>query len=144
MKSLKEMLISLAVGAIASTAAWVPLHGYLSHKTEVATAKKVQEAYQQLTACLGPDLFILGHASIEDIRRVSSSIFAEAINRMRSGKVIREAGYDGEYGVIRVFKEEELKKEKSAGLLFDMPPARSHPQAKEPTCSGRARSLLRF
>ena len=28
---------------------------------------------------------------------------------MRKGKVIREAGYDGEYGRIKLFHEDELK-----------------------------------
>jgi PHP family Zn ribbon phosphoesterase len=30
-----------------------------------------------------------------------------AISRMRKGEVIKQEGYDGEYGVIRLFKESE-------------------------------------
>ena len=40
---------------------------------------------------------------------------------MRAGQVIREAGYDGEYGVIRLFEEGELKRLTAGGLLFDAP-----------------------
>ena len=38
---------------------------------------------------------------------------------MRSGNVIREAGFDGEYGVIKLFKKDEIKHRASAGVLFD-------------------------
>ena len=58
---------------------------------------------------------------IEDIARAGSSLLAEAIARLRAGQVIREAGYDGEYGVIRLFEESELKRLTSGGLLFDAP-----------------------
>src|SRR5262249_3263420 len=37
-------------------------------------------------------------------------------------RVIREAGYDGEYGVIRLFEDGELK-QMNGGLLFDVPVA---------------------
>jgi hypothetical protein len=35
-------------------------------------------------------------------------VLADAIERMRTGRFIRDAGYDGEYGVIRVFQPGEL------------------------------------
>src|SRR5262249_50912914 len=37
------------------------------------------------------------------------------------GEVIREAGYDGEYGVIRLFEERELKRLTAGDVLFDAP-----------------------
>ena len=37
---------------------------------------------------------------------------------MRSGRVIRKPGYDGEYGVIRVFEEGELARLAGQGSLF--------------------------
>jgi superfamily I DNA/RNA helicase len=43
---------------------------------------------------------------------------AEAITRLRSGDVIKEAGYDGEYGVIRLFRPDELA---GTEALFDIP-----------------------
>src|SRR5262249_20431571 len=45
-------------------------------------------------------------------------LVAEAIARLRDGEVIKEAGYDGEYGVIRLFHPEELAR---TGALFDAP-----------------------
>jgi ATP-dependent DNA helicase UvrD/PcrA len=49
-------------------------------------------------------------------------VLAEAITRLRAGKVIREAGYDGEYGVIRLFEDGELAR--GGGMLFEAPVAR--------------------
>ena len=34
---------------------------------------------------------------------------SEAISRMRDGRVIRRPGFDGQYGTIRLFTDEELK-----------------------------------
>jgi DNA helicase II / ATP-dependent DNA helicase PcrA len=48
-------------------------------------------------------------------------LLAEGIARLRAGKVIREAGYDGEYGVIRLFADDELKEDRAGGLLFERP-----------------------
>ena len=54
-------------------------------------------------------------------------MLAEAITRLRAGKVIRDAGYDGEYGVIRLFEEGELKRARrdavrGAGGAAGVPP----------------------
>ncbi|MGW8257048.1 MAG: UvrD-helicase domain-containing protein, partial [Thermoguttaceae bacterium] len=40
---------------------------------------------------------------------------------MRQGQVIRHAGFDGQYGVIRLFSREELLRKPMVGLLFDVP-----------------------
>ncbi len=41
--------------------------------------------------------------------------------------MIREAGYDGEYGVIRLFEDSELKRLTTGGLLFDAPISKRTP-----------------
>jgi uncharacterized protein (TIGR00375 family) len=84
-------------------------------------SRKVQEAYETLTSRVGSELFILEHAPLEDIRRAGSPLVAEAIRRMRGGQVIRDAGYDGEYGRIRLFEAGELKSAGVASLLFQLP-----------------------
>src|SRR5262249_59386320 len=84
-----------------------------------SASKAVERAYGGLLARLGPELFILGQAPVEDIAHASSSLLAEAVLRMREGRVIREAGYDGEYGVIRLFRDDELRRQKAVGTLFD-------------------------
>src|SRR5262249_56056030 len=48
-------------------------------------------------------------------------LLGEAVGRLRAGTVIRQAGYDGEYGVIRLFEEGELDRLARGDLLFEAP-----------------------
>jgi DNA helicase II / ATP-dependent DNA helicase PcrA len=85
-----------------------------------AASKSVERSYDRLVATLGPELSILDAVPVEDISRAASSLLAEAIARLRAGQVIREAGYDGEYGVIRLFEERELRNLRAGGaVLFE-------------------------
>jgi DNA helicase II / ATP-dependent DNA helicase PcrA len=108
-------------GAVSSL---VPLPEMLS---EIAASgvgsKTVERMYDRVIGALGPELSILGEVPVEDIARAETSVLAEAITRLRAGKVIRVAGYDGEYGVIKLFEDGELKS-LSGRMLFDAPAAR--------------------
>ncbi len=86
-----------------------------------AKTKAVRQSYEQLIARVGPELDILAETPLDAIDRAASPLLAEGIRRMRAGEVIREGGYDGEYGVIRVFQPDELENTKSVGVLFDLP-----------------------
>ena len=71
-------------------------------------SKKVTGEVGRLVAALGPELGILRDVPVDDVRRVGGSLLGEAITRLRRGEVIRDAGYDGEYGTIRLFQPDEL------------------------------------
>jgi DNA helicase II / ATP-dependent DNA helicase PcrA len=71
-------------------------------------SKKVAAEIGRLVATLGPELSILREIPLDDLRRVGGSRFSEGIGRLRRGEVIRDAGYDGEYGTIRLFGPDEL------------------------------------
>jgi len=86
-------------------------------------SKTVERGYGRLLSALGPELDILQNVPLEDISRADSSVLAEAVARLRAGKVIRDAGYDGEYGVIRLFEPDELRRRTAGGMLFESPPA---------------------
>ena len=101
---------------------FIPLDEVLSEIQGVGPqSKAVRRKYDDLIHRLGPELFILEDAPREDIRRAGSPLLAEAITRMRVGQVIRHAGYDGEYGTIRLFTKDELRRHASVGLLFELP-----------------------
>ena len=86
----------------------IPLTEIISEILKVGpSSKKVDELYRQLLEKIGPEFYILKDAPIEDIKAVNEMI-GEAIQRMRTGKVIIQPGYDGEYGIIKLFQEEEL------------------------------------
>src|SRR5215831_997949 len=81
-------------------------------------SKAVAMEVDRLVAALGPELHILCDADTADIRGAAGGLVAEAIARLRNGDVIKEAGYDGEYGVIRLFRPGELA---GTEMLFDVP-----------------------
>jgi DNA helicase-2/ATP-dependent DNA helicase PcrA len=109
----------------------VPLPEILSELTGSGVATRtVENSYDQALARLGPELSILQAVPAEDIARAGSTLLGEAITRLRRGQVIRDPGYDGEYGVIRLFEDSELKRLTAGGLLFDAPVAKRKAPAK--------------
>jgi len=83
-----------------------------------ATTKKVSSAYEEMLSTFGPELGILMNVPLKDIEDAGSILTATAIDRMRQGKVIRQEGYDGEYGVIRLFHEGEMAELTGQRTLF--------------------------
>ncbi|MGQ9841875.1 MAG: UvrD-helicase domain-containing protein, partial [Anaerolineae bacterium] len=67
------------------------------------SSKQVQAEYMKLLGRLGPELSILREVPLEEIAAAGGERLAEGIGRMRRGKVLALPGYDGEYGVVRVF-----------------------------------------
>jgi uncharacterized protein (TIGR00375 family) len=101
----------------------VPLAEILGEIAGVgAKSKRVAREVEGLIDRLGPELDILEHLPLEDVGRRTSTLVCEALARLRRGQVIREAGYDGEYGVIRMFDDDELAGPRAAGTLFEVPP----------------------
>ena len=108
-------------GAVTSL---VPLPEILSEIVGGGVASQgVARAYDRTTAALGSDFAVLEEAPVEDIAKVNP-LLGEAVDRLRAGTVIRQAGYDGEYGVIRLFEEGELDRLRRGDLLFDAPQRR--------------------
>ncbi len=86
----------------------IPLTEIISEILKVGpSSKKVNELYRHLLEKIGPEFYILKDAPVDKIKAVNEMI-GEAIDRMRNGKVIIKPGYDGEYGIIKLFKEDEL------------------------------------
>ena len=73
-----------------------------------AGMKGVMHQYGRCIARFGSEFDLLLHAPTEEIRR-EAPLLGEAVARIRSGRVIRSPGYDGQYGVIRVFEQGELE-----------------------------------
>jgi len=107
-------------------------------------SKRVEAAVAGLVARLGPELHILQHAPLQEIRAVAAPLVTEAIRRMRDGGVIREAGYDGEYGRIHLFTPSELQGPPTAALFGPDPePAPSAPFVEDPRGIPRGSSTKR-
>ncbi len=85
-----------------------------------AESRAVQKEYQNLLLRLGPEFEILRTIPTEEIQRVTGSRIAEGISRLRAGEVERIPGFDGEYGTIHLFREEELASAEGQMDFFSM------------------------
>ncbi|MFS8479567.1 MAG: UvrD-helicase domain-containing protein [Micromonosporaceae bacterium] len=102
--------------------------------------KTVEARLATLVAALGPELEILLRAPLEEIGRVGGELLAEAVGRLRRGQVRRTPGFDGEYGVIRLFEPGELTSAAAGGdTLFDVPVPKQRTAATGPARSESAR-----
>ena len=86
-----------------------------------AKTKKVMRAYHRLLETFGPEMAILRELDTERLRDARPALLGEAIRRLRRQEVVKQPGYDGEYGVIRVFAEGEKDRLRSQGLLLSVP-----------------------
>ena len=97
-------------------------------------SKTVIAEVDRLVATFGPELRILCETDLAELGRGGGRLLAEAVARLRRGEAVKEAGYDGEYGVIRLLRPEDLAPSAS---LFDLP-ATEEPAAAVPAGPGRA------
>lgn len=126
-----------ASGEMAPYTMIVPLMEVLGEVLEVNPgSKRVRAQYDALIERCGPELSVLRALPLEDIERASSTLVAEAIRRMRAGELDIEAGYDGEFGTIRIFSPGDRARLVGQGTLFAQPaPVRGKRRKAPPTGS---------
>ena len=107
----------------------IPLPEILSEILQVGPkSKKVAGHYERLLGKLGPELQLLNALPLEDIGPAAPPLVTEAVSRLRRQEVTRHAGYDGVYGTIRLFQDDELRRHTLGAPLFpeerlESPPA---------------------
>ncbi len=106
----------------------IQLHQILGELHGVGPRSKgVEGRLTSLVAQLGSELDILLRVPIDDVTRAGGALLGEAIDRLRAGRVLRQPGYDGEYGVVRLLDPAELgsiRAATGAEALFDLPVVR--------------------
>jgi len=90
----------------------VPLAEIISEAFSVSIhTKTVEKLYKQYVSIFGTEFNILLKEKLEVLKEKLPDKLYEAIKRMRKGDVYVRPGYDGEYGVVKVFGEEEPQEE---------------------------------
>ncbi|HEV7657581.1 MAG TPA: UvrD-helicase domain-containing protein [Mycobacteriales bacterium] len=85
-------------------------------------SKAVEAAVSRLVDRFGPELTILQDVPLDELTPVGPPGLDEALRRLRAGEVVLAGGYDGEYGVVRLFEPKELADLRPGGTdtLFDL------------------------
>ncbi len=83
-----------------------------------AGSKAVVSLYERMIIAFGSEFRALFDAPLEDMEKAFGHLVAEAVRRMRDGRVNPEPGFDGEFGKIRVFEDGELERLRGQDELF--------------------------
>lgn len=70
-------------------------------------SKGVMELYARVISRFGSEFNLFLAAPMEEIN-LFSPLLGEAMERIRDNRVIRQPGYDGEFGAIHLFEQDEL------------------------------------
>lgn len=89
----------------------VPLVEILSEAIGVGVnSKKVVSEYERLVAYFGDEFRILLKAKIDEIKKVAGERIGEAVYKVRQQDIAVSPGYDGEFGVVKIYSDEKEKK----------------------------------
>jgi uncharacterized protein (TIGR00375 family) len=93
----------------------VPLIEIISEALGKPTSSPaVSEEYRNLIKNFGSEFSVLLKAPIDEIEKSASSRIAEGVDKVRRGDIVIEPGYDGVYGVVKIWNEKSkpsIKKE---------------------------------
>jgi uncharacterized protein (TIGR00375 family) len=96
----------------------IPLDEIIADAKGINTGSvAVEREYRSLISKFGNEFEILLKAKEEDLRENITERIAEGIIRVRNGKVNIRPGFDGEYGKISIFGEEDSKKKENQTQL---------------------------
>ncbi|MBU1168696.1 MAG: UvrD-helicase domain-containing protein [Proteobacteria bacterium] len=97
----------------------IPLNEVLGEIMGCGTQTKgVRIKLQHAVETLGPELEILQNISISDIKEAGIPLLGEAIERIRNNCLNIQPGYDGEFGKIKIFTEDEKEELMGQKMLF--------------------------
>ena len=107
-KELSDKEIILPPSTAGEVFSLVPLVEIISEILQAGTtSKRVITQYDRVLGQFGSELGVLLNVPLDELRNFST-LLGEAISRLRKGQVIKKSGYDGEYGVIRLFEQGEI------------------------------------
>ena len=80
-------------------------------------SNKVQAKYNNLIRQGGSELNILLNVSLKELEKMTDAAIAEGVERVRAGRLLIKPGFDGQYGEIKIFNEQEKKRNRQKSLF---------------------------
>ncbi|MBT8374449.1 MAG: UvrD-helicase domain-containing protein, partial [Deltaproteobacteria bacterium] len=97
----------------------IPLVNILSELLAVGpNSKKVQQSYHELLRKKGSEFTILHQLPLDKLNQTDIPLLGEAIKRIRDGQIHIDAGFDGQFGTIRLFTRRQREKLSAQKKLF--------------------------
>ncbi|MBI5614407.1 hypothetical protein HY947_05760 [Candidatus Gottesmanbacteria bacterium] len=88
----------------------VPLREIISECIGSPVASpKVSVKYDALLDAFGTEFAVLLSISKEEIGKIAGPRIAEGIEKVRTGNIVIDPGYDGVFGVVKLWKDDEEK-----------------------------------
>jgi len=87
------------------------------------SSQKSQALFAKLCSDLGSELEVLLRKPFEEIEKVSNKKIADGVRKVREGNIVIDPGFDGEFGKVTIWSEEEekvLKQESNPQLSLDL------------------------
>ncbi len=75
-------------------------------------SKNVQAEYARIINNAGNEIYVLVEAPLESLRNVCLPEVVEGIKRVREGNLLIKPGFDGQYGEIKIFSNQEKNKQR--------------------------------
>ncbi len=121
----------------------IPVPEILGQLTGSGTGSRAVGAlHAKVIRTFGSEYAFLFESAPQDIEKSLGPLIAEAVRRMRSGQVTPSPGYDGEFGVIRMFDDQELARLRGQDELFPAQAARRGRAKREGTFPGASPALV--
>lgn len=93
----------------------VPLQEIIAETMGVQSfSKKVQAEYEKIVSAFGGEFNVLFKTPTEEISKISLPKIAEGIEKVRRGDIVIIPGYDGVFGTVKIWGDEETQQPEDA------------------------------
>jgi uncharacterized protein (TIGR00375 family) len=80
------------------------------------SAQRVKDKFDQLCLFFGSEINVLLNASIDELEKQAGVKIAEGVKKVRKGDIVINPGFDGQYGVVKIWNNDN--EESILGLDF--------------------------